>query len=139
MIESQERNTWCFFIEDEDGEKFGYYLTAEIIEKYKEFSKTGMKTFHFNLESNGRLHGPMKFEITRPNTGYILYDKSDICLIQLGNITLKKAPYQKKSNCVDHWGTFDYHGIKKALCGKTDGDFGGEYFTPKRIVVIQMN
>ena len=33
---------------------------------------------------------------------------------------------------------FNYHGIKKALCGKTGGNFG-QYCTIKRIIIIQMN
>ena len=49
-----------FLIEDEDGEKFGYYLNTEVVEKYDDWIKTDYKSFEFNLVSNGRLQHPMK-------------------------------------------------------------------------------
>ena len=52
-----------FLIEDEDGEKFGSYLNTKIVEKYYQYQETDNKSFHFNLQSNGRLPKPMKFEI----------------------------------------------------------------------------
>ena len=36
------------------------------------------------------------------------------------------------SSCNQHENYFNYHGIENALCGKDE-------FTPKRILVIQMN
>ena len=45
------------------------------------------------------------------------------------------------NNFQNEW-KFDYHGIEKALCGKTayweEDELLGEFFTPKRILVIQM-
>ena len=38
-----------FLIEDEDGEKFGYYLNTQVIEKYGKWIETDKKSFHFNL------------------------------------------------------------------------------------------
>ena len=42
-------------IEDENEEKFGYYLNTQVIEKYytskDPFQQTDSKTFHFNLQS----------------------------------------------------------------------------------------
>ena len=71
-----------FLIEDEDGEKFGYYLNTEIIEEYGEWIETDDKSFHFNLQSNGRLPKPMKFEIKDSKHGrYCLYGKSNDNLI----------------------------------------------------------
>ena len=52
-----------FLIEDEDGEKFGYYLNTKVIESYDKDIETDNKTFEFNLESNVRLDKPIKFEI----------------------------------------------------------------------------
>ena len=99
------------------------------------FNWTDTKSFKFNLQSNGRLSKPMKFEIKDLKRGGIyLYEKSDRRLIGLGDITLSKE--NKKNDChcdqdVDH---FDYHGISNALCGKIHPN----RFTPKRILVIQM-
>ena len=52
-------------------------------------------------------------------------------------IYLKNENYKNKSLCEQHEYCFNYHGIKKALCGKTWNN-GKEVFTPKRILVIQM-
>ena len=43
---------------------------------------------------------------------------------------------KNKSWCNQFENQFDYHGIENALCGKRYGN--DEYFTPKRILVIQM-
>ena len=72
--------------------------------------------------------------INMKNGGYRLYDKSDWRLIQLGNIWLYKENKKNESHCRQYDYKFNYHGIKKALCGKT---FPNK-FTPKRILVIQM-
>ena len=128
-----------FLIEEEDGEKFGYYLNTEVIGDYdywQEWMETDYKSFHFNLQSNGRLPQPMKFEIKDLKFGgYHLYEKSDWDLIQLGDIWLKKENYKNYSCCYQNEWRFDYHGIEKALCGKTNC---WNPFTPKRILVIQM-
>ena len=98
--------------------------------------ETDNKSFEFNLESNGRLQQPMKFEIKDlKKGGYCLYEKSDYDLIILGDIYLYKENEKNYSHCWQHkYSPFDYHGIKNALCGKTKY----ENFTPKRILVIQM-
>ena len=41
-------------------------------------------------------------------------------------------------NCYQNENYFNYHGIKNALCGKEPDKYGNMYFTPKRILVIQM-
>ena len=80
----------------------------------------------------------MKFEIKNvKECGYGLFDKREDHLIQLGNIVLMKENKKNESCCFHHENNFNYHGIKKALCGKIWNN--REYFTPKRITVIQMN
>jgi hypothetical protein len=72
-----------FLIEDEDGERFGYYLNTEVIfEEYDQWIETDEKSFHFNFQSNGRLKQPMKFEIKDLYWGYVLYEKSNYVLIE---------------------------------------------------------
>ena len=127
-----------FLIEDTNGEKFGYYLNTEVIEKYYPNKvETDSKSFQFNLKSNGRLSGSMKFPIRDLRYGgYELYKTSHVYgnLIQLGEISLFKENNKNKSSCDQSEIKFNYHGLKNALCGKTYP----EKFTPKRIVVIQM-
>ena len=67
-----------------------------------------------------------------------LYRKINEYLIYLGDICLmKENSIYKKSYCSQFEKRFDYHGIRKALCGKTFENWSG-FFTPKRILVIQM-
>ena len=50
-----------------------------------------------------------------------------------------KENNKNESRCYQFEDRFDYHGIKKALCGKTAIILGHcENFTTKRILVIQM-
>ena len=128
-----------FLIEDEDGEKFGYYLNTQVVEEYS-WRQTDSKSFEFNLQSqNNRLKKPMKFEIKDLKKGRIyLHGKSDDELIWLEDIWLIKENYKDKSFCVQNEDRFDYHGIENALCGKEQDILGRMYFTPKRILVIQM-
>ena len=89
-----------FLIEDSDGEKFGYYLNTEVVKSYEYDIKTDKKSFEFNLESNGRLEQPMKFEIKHLiYGGYGLYKKSDDYLIRLGDIVLQKQNWKNESWC----------------------------------------
>ena len=96
------------------------------------------KSFEFNLESNGRLPNPMKYEIKDvKNGGYNLFSiwDSNQALIRLGDIILFKEDMKSQSKCcVQTNGYIDYHGIEYPLCNKTNGN----QFTPKRIIVIQM-
>ena len=127
-----------FLIEAEDGEKFGYYLNTEIIETYDKTIQTDKKSFQFNLQSNGRLPGSMKFEIKDlKEGGYILWKKSNDHLIGLGDIVLMKENKKFESCCYQFENSFNYYGIENAICGKTYEMESG-YFTPKRILVIQM-
>ena len=134
-----------FLIQDERGEKFGYYLNTQINYEYAidTMKKTDAKSFEFNLQSNGRLTGPMKFEIKNLKHGYGLKNKSHKILIQIGNIQLLKENEHNLSKCLQKEDIFDYHGIENAVCGRTryrdeNGERQGEYFTLKRILVIQM-
>ena len=53
----------------------------------------------------------------------------------MGEIILSKENNKNESRCYQTKEIFNYHGIEKALCGKTGRDYP---FTPKRIFVIQM-
>ena len=61
--------------------------------------------------------------------------KSSSRLIDLGDIRLYKENEKNESHCWQNERYFNYHGIENALCGKTGED---GFFTPKRILVIQM-
>ena len=128
----------AFVIEDIDNEIFGSYCETEISQTYVEWQQTDDKSFQFNLQSkNNRLDKPMKFEIKDLKDGGIkLYEKSYDDLIELGNIYLNKENSKNQSYCYQNENNFNYHGIENAVCGKTW--INGGCFTPKRILVIQM-
>ena len=134
----------AFIIEDEDGEKFGYYLNTEVKNKYnkKRFTETDDKSFEFNLESKGRLDKMMKFPIKNNKYGYSLNEKSNERLIDLGNIVLYKENKRNLSYCIQKDDQFDYQGISNALCGKItykeENQWKGRPFKLLRIIVIQM-
>ena len=126
-----------FLIEDEDGEKFGYYLhttVKEIMWEEKAF-EADSESFEFNIQSkDNRLPNPMKFEIKDVKEGgYKLWlnDNDPGFLIFIGDIVLMLKNYKNCCLCSQKNENFDYHGIENALCGKTG-------FELKRLVVIQM-
>ena len=128
-----------FLIEDEDGEIFGYYLNTKVVKDDEDWQVTDSKSFLFNLQSkNNRLKHPMKFEIKDLKNGGIWFIYSSaVALIYLGDIRLMKENYKNQSCCNQDEDNFDYHGIENVLCGKTGG-FPHDFFTLKRILVIQM-
>ena len=134
------RKQLTILIEDEEGEKFGYYLNTQVVEEYEAKQETNFKTFKFNFQSkNNRLLGPMKYEIKELKYGgIVLFEKSKKFLIRSGNIFLFKENNKNKSYYFIDVYFFDYHGIKNALCGKEANKDGLIFFTPKRILVIQM-
>ena len=138
-----------FLIEEEDGEKFGYYLSTTIIEQFQRFDNyeemtTDENSFHFNIQSRGRLPQPMIFELLNPDyCGYKLYKKQDPILIEFGDILLYKQEYREQSYYNESRGGFNYLKIKNALCrNRRKKEFpqnnGKVPFLPKRIVVFQM-
>ena len=103
--------------------------------KLQEEQKTDKKSFEFNLQSNGRLSRPMKFEIKDLREGGIILCETIYgVLIDLGDIHLRQKNWKYQSYCYQNENRFDYHGIENALCGKTNPT----NFTPKRILVMQM-
>ena len=133
-----EKNQLLFIVEDEDCELFGYYLENHLCE-WKESQSSGMKSFHFNLRSNGRLNKPMKFEPINEITN--LYktcsdDSND--LIVLGDMRLCKQQRKQLCEVLIYGEDFNYHDISKALCGKESCMFDAECFTLRRLIVIQM-
>ena len=133
------KNQLVFLIEDTDGEKFGYYLDTEVIEKYhKQYDSpisTNRYSFHFNLNSNGRLGNAMKFEIKDIRYGgYRLFLNYQKELISLGNISLYKENMIKYSYCLHFDSYFYYYGIENALSRKSYP----YTFDTKRILVIEM-
>ena len=135
-----------FLIEDERSEKFGYYLNTQIYQEYtnNKIKRTDDKSFEFNLRSNGRLSGPMKFEIKKSRRGYGMNNKEHSILIEIGNIQLYKEKKKNLSYCFkDNENYFEYYGIENAVCGRTayadeNIKLKGDRFTPKRFLVIQM-
>ena len=97
--------------------------------------KTTAETFHFTIFSNGRVDGPMKFEMINTSWGYNLRSRDDEWLIKIGELWIKKEEKKHLSRCHQHEAGFDYHGRKKVLTG---GTYFPSTFTPMRILVYQM-
>ena len=133
-----------FLIEDDNKEKFGFYLNTQMkfSKNKKIFTETDQQSFEFNLQSNGRLDKMMKFPIRNCLYGYLFYDESNILLCQLGDIVLYKENKRNLSYCLHNENIFDYQRIPNAICGrsryKINNEMKGEHFIPKRITVIQM-
>ncbi|BFU26540.1 predicted protein [Entamoeba histolytica] len=119
-------------IEDEEGNKFGGYVNSKI-DKIDEWLYDS-HSFVFSLESKGRMKGMKKFDIKLPEYAFCLYNQSDNCLFQFGfnDICVYKENNKTYSYCVEF--SYEYEGISNALCGKQYPS----YFTPKRIIVIEM-
>ncbi|BFU18087.1 trichohyalin, putative [Entamoeba histolytica] len=116
-------------IEDEDGNKFGGYVNSKIDEVGWIYDSN---SFLFSLKSKGRMEGMMKFDIIQPQSAFCLFNQSNDCLFAFGyydDIVVFKENDKTRSYCKQR--SFDYKGIRNALCGK-------ELFTPKRIMVIEM-
>ena len=125
-----------FVIEEENGEVFGFYESGEIgyEEDAEEMeSETEFESFVFNLHSNGRLNSPMKCAIKGTyDDGTYLFKSDSNELISVGCIHLYKKEQKQLSECVEYKTDFEFGGRKNVICGKRK-------FTPKRILVIQMN
>ena len=129
------RSQLLFLIEEDDGEKFGYYFNTEVYRRFKQWIRTDRYTFQFNLNAKGNMHHPMKYEIYNLETGGIsLFRDSESDLIWLGNITLFKHEFYDNSYCIQN-DKFNYHGINDALRGISGRD---NTFHIKRLLVIQM-
>ena len=133
-----------FHIEDTYGERFGYYLNTQIMNRCNYFftTQTDDKSFEFNLHSNGRMNSMTKFNIKNTSSGYFLSPKSNKTLIYLGDIVLYKQNYKSLSYCQQSENYYDYQGITNALCGRPYSNFFFSFirvcFTPMKITVIQM-
>ncbi|BFU22227.1 trichohyalin, putative [Entamoeba histolytica] len=117
-------------IEDSEGNKFGGYVNSKI-DKVGGFINDS-QSFVFSLESNGRNEGMMKFNIKQPQYAFYLDKQTHDWLFAFGggsDISVGKENDKTESYCDQQ--SFDYKGISNALCGK-------KYFTPKRIIVIEM-
>ncbi|BFU18748.1 trichohyalin, putative [Entamoeba histolytica] len=121
-------------IEDEEGNKFGGYVNEKIDKVGYCGYINDSKSFLFSFESKGRIKGMMKFDIEIPEYAFYLYKQYDDRLFDFGidDIAVCKENDKTKSLCYQC--SFEYEGISNALCGK---DYT-EYFTPKRIIVIEM-
>ena len=125
----------AFIIENDDpAELFGYYEHGTIQNCLNKRIKGDSKSFHFNIQSFGRLRTAKKYEIKNNyNAGYELFNTEENDFIHLGDIHLMKKNNRMYSSIEQRLSYFEYGKDKQALCGKLN------YFTPNRIVVIQMN
>ena len=127
------RKQLVFLIEDENGEKFGYYLNTKMIRNYMKNKPADWKSFQFNIESNGRLATMEKYEIKDIYSGgYKMNRETEEMLITLGDIVLMKKERKNKSLCYnDKKKSFDFDDEKYVMTGR-------KHFCVERLVVIQM-
>ena len=129
-----------FLIENDDGERFGFYMNPPLIETCENWGIIAdFKSFHFNLKSkNNRLPQPMKFEIKNIYYGVTVNYKSHWQLMQIGQIEVGKFFEEEKYHYNSYtWQSdevFDYHDIWEALCGKC----GLNYFKVVQIQILEM-
>ncbi|BFU23355.1 trichohyalin, putative [Entamoeba histolytica] len=116
-------------IEDLEENKFGGYVNEKIDKVVTTFNDS--HSFVFSFESNGRMKGMKKFDIKVQRYAFILNSQADDYLFGFGlsDIVVGKENNKTASHCSQH--SFSYDGIRNTLCGKF-------YFTPKRIIVIEM-
>ena len=107
-----------FLIEDDNGERFGYYSNNSLQEIYLSLQQADNKSFHFNLNSNGRLSKPMKFEIKNLKRGYYYYPTHISKLIDIGDITLHKHNWKQKSTWLPQSDYFMYHELQNSCYEK---------------------
>ena len=122
-----------FLIEDENGQKFGYYLNNKVIRNYMKVKPADWKSFQFTVESNGRLATMDKFDIRDIYAGgYKMGRESEEMLIQIGDMLIMKKERKHKSLCFNaKKQPFDYDDENYLMTGR-------KYFTVERVVVIQM-
>ena len=129
------KSNLLFLIEDTKGNRFGYFEPTQISNTFDSIQQTNEHSFHFLLESNGRIKDMWKFENKNHRVGIMLWEQQFDQLITLGEITLFKQHAVERSYCCQSNNEYyDYHMIKRALCGKTYP----YTFTPKRITVFEL-
>jgi hypothetical protein len=135
-------------IEDETGNIFGCYIDKMIDINKQQWGVVKISDQHafiFNLQSNGRHPAPIKFDIKKEecDRAFYMYPDSDYRLFYCGNadILIFKENEKSWSCCWQNENSrFDYRGVENALVQNPYDDCNnGKDFTPKRIIVIQMN
>ena len=119
---------------DINDEKFGIYLHSEVQKIFYSYQSIDNQSFHFNLESNGRLLKPMKFEMKYSCSSNIwMQCEEDVHFVTFGDIHLCYQQTKEDSSIeAQYESSFNYYGIENALCGS---DW---HFTPRKIILIQM-
>ena len=127
-----------FVVFQSNGEQYGYYhaTTIDILSSLnsKQPIPTSADSFHFNIQSNGRLSKMMKFDILERKCSCKIYKEVENQLIDIGELTLYKENFKNYSHYHQYSTNFNYHGIENALTGL-------KYASPMeidRIVVFTM-
>ena len=132
-----------FIAEDTTGQKFGGYVDAKVdhyatlnhgLELNKLMCISDPKSFLFNLKSNGRLQGMMKFNISDPSRAIRVFTQSDKegDMFELGWGDFRVFKKHKTSSCYcANGGCYNYQGVSYGMCGQ-------HHFTVKRVIAIQL-
>ena len=76
-----------------------------------------------------------KFNVTQPQYAYYQHEKSSNVLIYIGGGSDIRVDRNGQNGSYCYQCSFSYEGISCSLCSSSSGR---QYFTPKRITVIQM-
>ena len=110
------RRNLVFCVEDWNNEMFGGFITNQISDQCCTKIKMEEKSFMFNLESQGRLQGPMKFEIKSESEAYYRMSDSYDMLFHIGDLAIFDDSHGcRNSQVIENSDNFDYHGIESAL------------------------
>ena len=127
------KSNLLFMINDEQNNRFGGYISSQIIGPDTFIADSN--AFIFSLNSNGRLSTPTKFNIISQNSAFISITTHDRYIFAFGGgydlkLDKKSTSYMANSNP----SSYDFGQNRNALYGKTYPD----RFTPKRWLVYQM-
>ena len=125
-----ERNNFLLYIEDTNGEKFGYYVDNEDKDK----------TFHFNLYSNGRMKKPMKYDLIDESGAIYRVERSSATSCnRYGDIMFHMTFFEgtSYSDRVVYSENFDYQNMNNALNDMKKGRIYWN-FNSQRVVFIEM-
>lgn len=125
------KSNLIFIIENNDGNKFGYYFTRKI-NKCESWIPS-ISSFMFSLEYYHNINIPTKIQTRFPINVFCLYHNDSYKLVTIGDICLNKKSIKTSSYCdLDSW-NFCYKG-NRYLFGENSKDKFD--INPKRILVI---
>ena len=140
MLEEKlgNREKLLFLIEDINNNKFGYYFNGTVNNNNGSWMKSS-GCFTFSLKSNRRLNGMKKFEEKKSCFGLDVRNKSADTLFGINyGFWIRKENNKVNSEIEEDNSCFDFHGLSNVFLSNS-ATTNYIKFTPRKIIVIQMN